>query len=213
MIFVSPGRCATKRIAEILRAKLPPEEFSITHQMAFSRLANVAGNLMYHFGQSEKIKEELYYCITSKYIKGTHFITTDPLSAMMIPESWIKSENVCIVQVTRNPEAFAESFYRFSRERIKSFIAHNFVPFWQIGVWPLENSLNKKIKNKYIKIAKQKENWFQTLYATNPNFFKIHMDELFKNGVLENLIKQFFMKSVPISQEELLTKANQTKDI
>jgi flavodoxin len=48
LIFVSTGRCGTKRIAEILKEKLPEDKFAVQHQMNISRIANILGNLMYY---------------------------------------------------------------------------------------------------------------------------------------------------------------------
>ncbi len=211
LIFVSPGRCGTTRIAEILKERLPQEKFAVTHQMPFSRLANIVGNLMYHLGQSEKIKEILYNFIVSRYINGKHFITTDPLTAMVIPQKWVVSDKVCIVQITREPDSFAKSFYCFSRKNPKSFIAHNFVPFWQIGVLPLENILNKKIKIKYRLIKEKKEFFFDSFYSYNPNYIKANVEEIFQFNFIDNLINQFFSQSVHISGENLSIKKNQSK--
>lgn len=211
LIFVSPGRCGTTRIAEILRDKLPQEEFAVTHQMPFSRLANVVGNLMYYFGQSEKIKAKLYNFIVSKHIEGKHFITTDPLTAMIIPKKWVESKNVCIVQITRDPEYFAESFYRFSRKNTKSFIAHNFIPFWQPGVLPLENLLGSGVKGKYKKIQKQKEVFFDTVYAGNVNYIKVDIRKLFDTDFITRLIHSFFHQSLEVRPGELSVKSNRSR--
>ena len=210
LIFVSPGRCGTTRLAEILRKKLPPEEFAVTHQMPFSRLANVVGNLMYYFGQSEKIKEKLYNFIFARYINGRHFITTDPLTAMIIPRKWVESEKVCIIQITRDPEDFAESFYHFSRKNLKSFIAHNFIPLWQINMLPFENLLNSGIKNKYQNIQQQKECFFDTIYAGNSNYIKYDMKRLLETDLLSYIIKFFFHLSIEIRKYELIIKSNQS---
>jgi hypothetical protein len=212
LIFVSPGRCGTTRIAQILREKLPEEEFAVTHQMAFSRLANVLGNLMYYFGQSEKIKAKLYNFIVSRYINGGHFITTDPLTAMIIPKKWVESKNVCIVQITRDPKEFAESFYRFSRKKKKSLIAHNLVPFWQPDIIPLENLLGRrtKVKNKYKHVALSKEIYFDSFYALNPNYTKINISFLFSGKFLERIIELFFGQTIKLMNEDISRKANET---
>lgn len=208
LIFVSPGRCGTTRIAEILKERLPQEKFAVTHQMPFSRLANIVGNLMYHFGQSEKIKEILYNFIVSRYINGKHFITTDPLTAMVIPQKWVASDKVCIVQITREPDSFAKSFYCFSRKNPKSFIAHNFVPFWQIGVLPLENLFGSGIKIKYEKLSKKKESFFDTLYAKNPNYIKIDIKKMFNTDFIAELINRFFYIPIKVEPDELSIKSN-----
>ena len=155
LLFVSTGRCGTKRIAQILRKYLP-EEFAVVHQMPFSRLANLIGNLLFYMGPSERIKQPIYHLMTSRYFPGRHFICSDPLTAMIIPRGDVYSPDVCIVHILRDPEVFAESFFRLSRQRLTSFVAHNLIPLWQIGLWPFENFLNPGVKKKYMKIAKIK---------------------------------------------------------
>lgn len=212
LIFVSPGRCGTKRIAELLKEKLPEKEFTVTHQMCFSRIANVVGNLFYYLGFSEKIKEFLYDLIVCSHTNREYFITSDPLTAMIIPKKWVENESVCIVQIIRNAEEFAESFFRLSRKSKKSFIAHNFIPFWQIDVFPLENLFNNKIIKKYRMISIKKEILFLKLYHSNPNFHKIHIDNIFKDNYLEDLISRHFDKSISITQRELSIKSNCSKE-
>ena len=207
LIFVSTGRCGTKRIAQILR-KCLPEEFAVVHQMPFSRLGNVVGNLFFYFGSSEKIKCRLYHFIVSKYCSHKYFICSDPLTSMVIPKDDIDSADVCIVHIERNPEAFADSFFRLSRRRINSFIAHNFIPFWQIGIWPLENCLNRKIKQKYMMLAVRKNKKFAEAYSGNPNYVRIDMAQIFNSDFLSNIILSFFNYKVTIPAAELKITAN-----
>jgi hypothetical protein len=207
LIFISTGRCGTKRIAQILNKYLP-EEFTVVHQMPFSRLANLVGNMFFYLGTSEKIKHLLYNFITSKYRRGKHFICSDPLTAMIIPKAYVDLEDVCIVHIVRNAEAFADSFFNLSRQRFNSFIAHNLIPFWQIGIWPLENWLNPEIKKKYRKIAELKNNYFTEAYSSNPNFKKVEMETIFSSNFLNNLIHDFFHYAVDIPAQALKIKAN-----
>jgi len=207
LIFVSAGRCGTTRIAQILKEYLPVE-FSVQHQMTYSRLANIIGNIFFYFGQSEKLKNKLYKFITSRYFQGKHFICTDPLTSMIIPKEYIDSGDVCIVHIFREQKEFAESFFNFSRNKLKSFIAHNFIPFWQIGIWPLENLLNGDIKKKYNKVAELKNEYFVKKYSSNPNFLKIEMDEVFNSNFLRDIIYNFFNHDILITEEDLKIKAN-----
>ncbi len=207
LIFISTGRCGTKRIAQILNKYLP-EEFTVVHQMPFSRLANLVGNMFFYLGSSEKIKHLLYNFITSKYRRGKHFICSDPLTAMIIPKAYVDLEDVCIVQIVRNAETFADSFFNLSRQRFYSLIAHNLIPFWQIGIWPLENWLNPEIKKKYRKIAELKNNYFTEAYSSNPNFKKVEMDHIFASNFLNNIIHEYFHFEAAIPEHELKVKAN-----
>ena len=207
LIFISTGRCGTKRIAQILNKHLP-EEFTVVHQMPFSRLANLVGNLFFYLGSSEKIRHLLYNFITSKYRRGKHFICSDPLTAMIIPKAYVDLEDVCIVHIVRDAETFADSFFNLSRQRFNSFIAHNLIPFWQIGIWPLENWLNPEIKKKYRKIAELKNNYFTETYSSNPNYVRIEMLQIFNSDFLSKIIFKLFNYEVIIPPNELKIKAN-----
>lgn len=207
LIFASTGRCGTKRIAQIL-GKYLPDEFAVVHQMPFSRLANVIGNMLFYLGPSDKIKRLLYDFIISSYCREKHFICSDPLTAMLIPKDYINSVDVCLVHIERNPKDFANSFFKLSRKRMSSFIAHNFIPFWQIGIWPLENILNPRIKGKYLKIAKLKNNYFTETFSSNPNYKKIEMDQVFSSNFLNKIIREHFHYKADIPDHELQIKAN-----
>jgi hypothetical protein len=207
LLFVSTGRCGTKRIAQILDKYLP-EEFTVVHQMPFSRLANLVGNIFFYLGSCEKIKNLFYTFMTSRYTRGKHFVCLDPLTAMIIPKDYIDSEDVCIVHVVRNAESFADSFFKLSRQRFNSFVAHNLIPFWQPALWPLENCLNPKIKKKYRKIADLKNKYFAETYSSNPNFKTIEMKTIFSSNFLNNLIDDYFHYNAAIPVHELKIKAN-----
>lgn len=207
LIFVSTGRCGTKRIAQILNQYLP-EEFAIVHQMPFSRLANFVGNIFFYLGYTEKFKYLLYNSITSKYRRRKHFICSDPLTAMIIPKAYIDLKDVCIVHIVRNADTFAESFFNLSRQRSNSFIAHNLIPFWQIGIWPLENCLNPEIKKKYRKIAELKNNYFTQAYSSNPNYKRVKMKIIFSSNFLNDLVYDFFHYAADIPAQALKMKAN-----
>lgn len=207
LLFVSAGRCGTTRIAQILRQHLP-DNFAVQHQMPYSRLANIVGNLLYYFNTGERVKEVFYEFITSRFCRNKNFICTDPLTAMIIPRRVILSQDVGIVHIIREPQDFAESFLRFSHSRFKSLIAHNLIPFWQLGIWPLENVLNKNIKKKYRKIEMDKTRFFREICAPNPNYVEIKMQDIFNSNFLQKILLQFFNYNVVISQETLKIKAN-----
>jgi len=207
LIFVSTGRCGTQRIAQILRKYLP-EEFSVVHQMRFSRAANLIGNLSYYLSLVDKVKNKLYNFIISKYSKGTHFICSDPLTAMMIPKDFVDSDDVCIVHIVRHPNEFSKSFFKLSRSRLSSFIAHNFIPFWQIGLLPIENICSQNILEKYKKVAEKKYKFFKKTYSSNPNYLQIDMNQVFETDILSKIIYDFFKYEVVIPEEELKIRSN-----
>ena len=207
LIFVSTGRCGTQRIAQILRKYLP-NEFSVVHQMRFSRLANLIGNLSYYISFSDRVKNKVYNMIISRYSRGVHFICSDPLSAMIIPKNLIDSDDVCIVHIVRNSSRFSESFFKLSRSRLGSFVAHNLIPLWQIGLLPGENIMSQNILEKYKNIAEKKNNFFRRTYSCNPNFLQVDMPAIFETNILSKIIYDFFDYEVIIPEEELKIKSN-----
>ncbi len=209
IIFVSTGRCGTKRIFEILKDKSP--NFECIHQVSLSRPANVIGNVMFALGSWERVKLKIYTSIVKKYSSNRNFVSSDPLTAMMIPKRMIMDDNTMIVHILRPKRDFAVSFFKISRKRFKSFIAHNFIPFWQIGILPLENLLNKKIFYKYVKLCDIKNQYFVTQYSINPNFKTITMEDIFKSSFIEDLINNFFNEKIQISKNELSKKSNRYK--
>ncbi len=208
MIFVSTGRCGTTRLAQILGEHLP-DDFAVVHQMRFSRIANIVGNIMYYCGESEVIKEKLYRLTTKKYTQNKkHFISTDPLTAMTVPKKIYENNKVCIVHIVRGQEQFAKSFFELSRKNVKSFIAHNFIPLWQIGIWPLHNLISPKIQMKYRIAANLKNEFFEEIYQVNPNFIKVRMDLVFEPSFLMDLVNDFFSLNIDIDPKAFEIKAN-----
>ena len=206
IIFVSTGRCGTKRLYEILKTK--KLNAVVKHQMRFSRIANVVGHFMYSVKESDYVKERLYNIITSDFLYKQCFICTDPLTSMIIPKKVINDPDTMIVHITRPEDEVACSLFKISRNRLKSFIAHNFIPFWQIGILPLENLINNKVINKYRNMCKMKNLYFYEKYSSNPNYIKISMEEVFYTETLTKLLKAFLDKDVTFSSLEMSKKSN-----
>lgn len=206
--FVSTGRCGTKKIYELLSNR--SSNISAVHQLPESRLGNVLGNIMFFFYESEKIKTLFYnkilkYCPSHKQT----FICSDPLTAMLLPNSAIKDPDVMVVLIVREKETFATSLFKLSRKRAKSFIAHNFIPFWQPSLWPFENLLSKNILKKYRHIWKIKNCFFRKKYSKNKNFIEVSMEEVFNSDFLEKRVNNFCKENIKISKQELTKKSNQ----
>ena len=210
LLFVSCGRCGTLRLAQILREKLPREKYAVVHQMKYSRAANVIGNLLYYVDGFDGLKEKIYPAVISKYLKGRDFISTDPLTSMMIPESIYKRSDTFIVHVQRDHDEFARSMLTLSRKRFKSRMAHTFVPFWQPGVWPLENMLRADAIRKYRRVSVMKNRYFAEKYGKRDNYFHVDMRDLFSSDRLAALLRETLGESIVISEEDLSRKANES---
>jgi len=206
IIFVSTGRCGTTRIAEILQKYLPAG-CTVVHQTRFSQLANLIGNLQYHFPVGEALGDFIYYKMIPE---GDNFISVDPLSSMIVPRSVILSEKTYIIHLVRDSGEFSKSMFRLTRKKNKSFIAHNFIPFWQPYLVPMENILSKKILFKYRKIHKVKNEFFEQRFLANPHYVKITMEKIFQFNILSTLLSSILDEKVEIPEYELLKKRNQT---
>ncbi len=208
MIFVSTGRCGTVRLSQILK-KYSGNDFTVLHQTGISRTANIIGNILYYLRLNGNFIKKIIYGRILKLAKTDFLINTDPLTAMTIPEDMINSENVCIIHIYRDSEKFAESFYKFSRLKRKSFIAHNFIPFWQINIYPLQNWFSgEKIKKRYEKTAEIKNKWFVKKYQKNKYFKSVDMNIIFSTDFIEKTVNSFFGIELKINSEDLNVKSN-----
>lgn len=211
LIVVSTGRCGTKRLKEILSDVLADKNITIEHQVSQSRWANVIGNLLYYIGGSESVKKLIYFNIIRRYATHNHFVITDPLTAMVIPKKILLRDNTFILHIERESASFGRSFYQFSRKKTPSFIAHNFIPFWQITLWPLENFIKgKRIQTKYAAIAKRKNAWFQKHYGTSNNYRHVMFEQLFQERLIREIISEIFNLKIDINPELLSVKSNKS---
>lgn len=210
LYIVSTGRCGTKRMKEILETVLPADRFAVEHQMPPSRKANVLGNLMYYFGGGENLRERIIGGILDTFAGGRDFVCTDPLISMVLPDRLVQDPDVMILHVVREKTSFARSFFQLSRSRARSFIAHNFIPFWQLSVWPLENLFRRHILKKYERVWELKNTWLQERYTQNPNYQRVDMRELFSEHFMEGIIHSHFGLDVVIPPDLLAVRSNQS---
>lgn len=212
ILFVSTGRCGTTRIAEILSEKSDLNKVVVRHQMKGSRLYNILGNLMYFVGSVDMLKRIIFKRILKASVAaGEAFVSTDPLISMVIPKNILKRDRTYIIHLYRDPDEFSNSFYRYTKKKKKSFIAHNFIPLWQPYLWPLENWVRgKDIRKKYKYISMKKRDWFKSKYESNPNYEEVKMEELFKNDKLLGILSEADLRYFNINQDDLNKKSNQS---
>lgn len=208
LLFVSSGRCGTVRLTQILQEKLPADQYAVVHQMRFSRIANVVGNILYHFKGFEHFKAMLYAAIVANYRREKHFVAADPLTAMVIPQSLLKRPDTHIVHVQRDHDEFARSMISLTRKRLKSRIAHNLVPFWQPGILPLENQLRHRIHSRYKRVSEKKNRFFACRYGKLKNYWHVDMYDLFNSDRLASIIEATLGETIEITRSDLSRKAN-----
>ena len=210
LLFLSCGRCGTVRLAQLLREKLPEGEYAVVHQMKYSRIANVVGNIIYRSNRFDCIKEKLYLSTISKYRKGRHFVCLDPLTAMIIPKKIVEKPDTHLIHIQRDHDSFARSMVNLSRKRLKSLIAHNLIPFWQPRLLPLENYCRRIPHKRYIEISILKNQYFINKYAKLKNYHHIDMNDIFKLNQLSELISITIGESIDITKADLSRKANES---
>ena len=129
---------------------------------------------------------------------------------MIIPDKVISSPDTVIIHVKRDANGFARSMYNFTRKKKKSFIAHNFIPFWQPHLWPLENVACKSVFDKYKFIHFKKNEFFEKKYQKNCNYQCLTMEKLFSPHTLAQLINNFLDLDIVIPESDLWKKTNQS---
>src|SRR5690554_6550999 len=98
-MFVSTGRCGTKRLQEILNRHLGARKDCVKHQVGVSRFANVMGHLMFFVGSLEKLKERLFAQAMKTCTESDHYISSDPLVSTVIPKTILAHPNTHIVHL------------------------------------------------------------------------------------------------------------------
>lgn len=161
---------------------------------------------MYYFGSNDWLKKWIYSKVLSTETKG--LIITDPLLSMCIPRDIFNSNEVLILHVYREEDSFAKSMYNLTRRRVFSFIAHNFVPFWQISLWPLQNLINPNILKQYKLIGNKKNAWLKAQFGHLRNYKTISMEEVFMTDYIEQILSGHFNVEVKIEKAQLKIKSN-----
>ena len=161
---------------------------------------------MYYIGSIEWLKTWIFSTIYKTDSGG--LIVTDPLSSMCLPREIYNNGETLILHIYREESSFAVSMFNLTRRRLFSFIAHNFIPLWQIGLWPLENLINPRIKKHYELICRKKNEWFKSQFGHLKNYRSIDMEQLFTSGFIEKILFEHFHIQVKIEDEQLKIKSN-----
>lgn len=209
ILFVSTGRCGTKRIYELLRECLP-DDIAVVHQMNYSRIANILGTIT--LATKGKMDCSFFYdFIVKPYCRDKSvFISTDPLSSMIIPEDILMSPDTCIIHLVRPDHDFASSMYSLSRARWPSFLAHNFIPFWTPGILPLENLLNKDVREKYSIACNLKNQYLEDKYKNSIFYRKVDYRDIFAADLLAAIVNDFLKLNIAIPASSLARRSNES---
>ena len=93
-----------------------------------------------------------------------YYINCDPLLSFALSCVDFTGFDVCFIHIERKVDDFARSMINWQFTKMKSYIAHNFIPFWQPDTWEVW-----RIKNRCFEIE------FREKYP----YLKIKFEELF----------------------------------
>ncbi len=111
------------------------------------------------------------------------YINTDPLISCGLTPRITEQYGIYLIHVVRHPLAFAQSFVNLQFSRFKSFMAHNFVPFWQPTVRPFEHVVHfynrDYLIDKYMGVWLLKNKFFNKTYGEDVKYIPICFERLF----------------------------------
>ncbi len=132
VLIVSTGRTGTKFLADVLSKHYPDVEAH--HTTPWSTLINVLSNAYLADLMSEarflsawralKCGRFGHTCKRHYVDSNNHLFAFATVAARLYPD-------VRIIHVIRDPRHYVRSHMNWSRQRLKSFIADRFIPFWQ----------------------------------------------------------------------------------
>ena len=118
-----------------------------------------------------------------KHKDKEYYINCDPLLSFGLSCVDFVGFDVSFVHLERKADDFVKSMINWQFTKMKSCIAHNFMPFWQPDIWPFEHIFhlfNKAyLKNKYRKVWETKNRAFEREFQKRYPYLKIKFEELF----------------------------------
>lgn len=214
VFFLTTGRAGTKKIANYLKEFCPPQ-VTVDHQTPEARFINVLANMHYHGFPANKIINRKIQDILVKQKDTEYYINCDPLLSFGLSCVDFTGFNVSFIHIERKAEDFARSMINWQFTKTKSFIAHNFIPFWQPDIWPFEHLLhlfNKTyLKHKYCKVWETKNGAFEMEFQDKYPYLKIRFEELFdlqKGGRAFGRIIDFIGLEIQLHPDIFFKKEN-----
>ena len=126
--FLSTGRVGTSFLYKYFNVVYP--ELRLSHQLQWSRIINIVGNVPLSFNFREKLIHFAFKILKKESVPAS---TLDPLLSLPIYIS-IKNNainNTKIVHLVRDPRDFVTSFMNWKNQSLSKKILHYMVPFWQ----------------------------------------------------------------------------------
>lgn len=132
ILVLSTGRTGTKFLAHLLGNCLPDVEAH--HTTAYSRLFNILGNLYLAGLIPESIIISLWKILKQHEIElssASIFLDSNPHLVGLVELIERLYPQPKILHIVRDPRTYVRSHLNWAKHRPQSFIADNWVPFWQ----------------------------------------------------------------------------------
>lgn len=185
--ILSTGRTGTSSIAGILGRLFP--EHRVSHERAGTRILNILANMnsvgyaprgLFQFFWNRAFKDEEPFVEVNNFLWRASSLAGRP------------EQNDLIIHVVRDPRDYIESHMNISQQRLKSYLANQWVPFWQprlqlgqrsntvldevskfAAIWALKNSyLDRYESTKYCLVR------FEDLFSNTPEAYSTTWEPL-----------------------------------
>jgi len=197
IFFLSTGRTGTAKLAHYLD-EYCADSVKVDHQTSSSRTVNFLSNMHYYGFPVKRLINKKVHKILLQNSDKDYYINCDPLLSFGLSCVDFTGFDVCFIHIERNSVGFSRSMVNWQFTRLKSFLAHSFAPFWQPDLWPFEHIVhlfNKKyLRNKYNRIWRIKNEFFESEFKHKFPYLKITFEELFnpqKGDVIFGQLRAF----------------------
>jgi hypothetical protein len=215
LFMLSTGRTGTKKLGEVF-SRLPGKRVIAEHQIDVSRKINILSNLHLRGVPVRSLLFDTVHAFIQAPRECDLYINTDPLISLGLTRRIAEQYNMYLIHVVRHPLLFAQSFVNLQFSRFKSFMAHNFVPFWQPTVRPFEHLIHfynpYYLLDKYIGVWLLKNKFFHQIYGENEKYIPICFEKLFNpnqsRGVLNELLDRMDLLPCEIDHSFFHRKSN-----
>lgn len=212
VFLLSTGRTGTKKLAEYVQ-KHCHSRVAVDHQVGISPVVNMLANMRYAGIPVDPLISAAIRRMIAARASCDCYINCDPLLSFCLPWVDLADFDVRFVHIVRTDEDFARSMINWQFSRPKSFIAHNLLPFWQPGLWPLQNLLRgfdkAYLMRTYKAIWRTKNDFFETTFRDRSPYLRVGFSDLYGPGtpVFQQVV-DFMGITVDFVPEEFYQKVN-----
>ena len=199
--FLSTGRAGTNFLYRIITGIYP--EIRLTHQVRWSRLINIAGNILLMDAVPSHLVKDVYSLLKKVQTPES---TVDPLQSVAISlflnykKKWHEHK---IVHVVRDPRDYVTSTISWKNQRLRRLFLHHCVPFWQPNPIFCGNvAILKRMKmNKFEHFSwiwNFKNSFFAKMFNPEENYYLVRMEDLINAQIgHQNFQKLFDFLNLP----------------